>query len=61
MNRYIKKKNIESKVVSPLQLYVHDNQQEKIFGIIIDNALLFHSHIKEVCEKAFQRLAALSR
>ena len=29
-------------------------------GIIIDNALLFDSHIKEVCKKASQKLEALS-
>ena len=27
----------------------------------MDSTLLFDSHIKEVCQKAFQKLAALSR
>ena len=29
MNRYIKKRNIESKVVSPPQLYVHEQTKLK--------------------------------
>ena len=37
------------------------SKEEKIVDIIIDNALLFDSHIKEVCKKASQRLVALSR
>ena len=40
--------------------YVNNNE-EKALGNIIDNALLFESHIKEVCRKVSQRPAALSR
>ena len=40
--------------------YVNNNE-EKARGNIIDNALLFDSHIKEVCRKASQRPVALSR
>ena len=34
--------------------------KNELLAIIIDNALFFDSHIKEVCQKASQKLAALS-
>ena len=36
-----------------------NSEEENLLDIFIDNALLFDSHIKEVCEKASQKLAAL--
>ena len=38
-----------------------NSKEEKILGVIIDNKLSFKSHIKELCKKASQKLAALSR
>ena len=38
-----------------------NSKEEKILGVIIDNDLVFDIHFKEVCKKASQKLAALSR
>ena len=35
--------------------------EEKILGIVIDNNLNFKSHMKNICEKANQKLSALAR
>ena len=37
------------------------SKEETILSIMINNALSFDSHIKDVCKKASQKLAALSR
>ena len=45
-----------------MKLALHyKNKQEKILCIIMNNALLLDSYIKDVCKKASQRPAALSR
>ena len=36
-------------------------KNKKILGVIIDNKLNFKSHISELCKKASQKIAALSR
>ena len=41
--------------------HIANRKEEKILDIIIENALLFDSHIKEVCKKASEELATLSR
>ena len=39
INRYIKKENIESKVVSPPQLYVHDGIPKiAVDGLLVSSA-----------------------
>ena len=38
-----------------------NSKEEIILRIIINNALFFDSHIKKVCQKATQKLAALFR
>ena len=37
-----------------------NSKEKKILGIIINNAFLFDSYIKEVLKKATQKLTALS-
>ena len=52
-----------------MSLYVHrrkilkmeNNKEEVTLGISIDNKLTFDSHIKGICQKADQKLSALSR
>ena len=34
--------------------------EEKILGIVIDNNLIFKSHMKTICEKANKKLCAFS-
>ena len=38
-----------------------NSKEQKILGVIIDSKLNFKSHISEICKKASQNVAALSR
>ena len=38
-----------------------DSKEQKIFIVIIDKKLNFKSHMSELCKKASQKIAALSR
>ena len=42
-------------------LIFNNSNEEKILGIIIDNKLIFKSHIKILCRKATQKIGALSK
>ena len=42
-------------------LKMENNKEEVTLGISIDNKLTFDSHIKGICQKADQKLSALSR
>ena len=37
------------------------SKEQIILGVIIDNKLNFKSHISELCKKASQKIATLSR
>ena len=38
-----------------------ENSKEVLLGVIIDNKLTFHIHIKNICRKADQKLGTLLR
>ena len=40
---------------------MENSKEQKILGVIIENKLNFKSHIGELCKKASQKIAALSR
>ena len=40
---------------------MENSKKQKIIGVTIDNKLHFESHISELCKKASQKVAALSR
>ena len=40
---------------------MNNSKEEKILGVIIENRLTFSTHIRELCEKASQKISALSR
>ena len=40
---------------------MNNSKKEKILGVTIDNRLNFSSHIRELCQKASQKLSAFSR
>ena len=40
---------------------VRENNQKKLFGVIIDNNLTFEEHISKLCSKFINKLYALSR
>ena len=42
-------------------ILMENSKEQKIIGVIIDNKLNFKSHISELCKKASQKIAALSR
>ena len=42
-------------------ILMENSKKQKILGVIIDNKLNFKSHISELCKKASQKIAALSR
>ena len=54
-------KNTEEETFTFNEIVMKNSKEEKILGVIIDNKLSFKSHIKELCKKASQKLAALSR
>ena len=47
------------KTVQMIHLYTR--REETILGVITDNKLTFHSHVKGLCKKTGQKLPALSR
>ena len=40
---------------------MENSKEQKILGVVIDSKLNFKSHISELCKKASQKVAALSR
>ena len=40
---------------------IQNSKSEKMLGIILDNGLTFNSHVSKICDKASQKLHALSR
>ena len=40
---------------------MENSKEQKILGVTIDNKLNFKSHISELCKKASQKIATLSR
>ena len=40
---------------------IHESNQEKLLGVIIDNKLTFEDHIRTLCKKVSNKLYALSR
>ena len=40
---------------------IHESNQEKLLGVIIDNKLTFEDHIRSLCKKVSFKLYALSR
>ena len=40
---------------------IMSNSEEKILGVIIDNRLIFSSHIRELCKKPSQKIPTSSK
>ena len=40
---------------------MNNSKEEKILGVTIDKKLTFSSHIRELCQKVFQKISALSK
>ena len=53
-------KNTESDIFKFENVCLENSKEEVILGITIDNKLTFDSHIKSICQKASQKLSALS-
>ena len=53
--------NTENETFLFHNILMENNKEQKIIGVIIDNKLNFKSHISELCKKASQKVAALSR
>ena len=53
--------NTENKTFLFHNILMENSKEQKIIGVIIDNKLNFKSHISELCKKASQKVAALSR
>ena len=54
-------KNAEGEIFSFNNILMENSEERKILGVLIDNKLNFKSHISELCKKASQKIAALSR
>ena len=54
-------KNTEGEIFSFNNIIMENSKERKILGVLIDNKLNFKSHISELCKKASQKIAALSR
>ena len=54
-------KNTENETFSVKDTIMNNSKEEKILGVIIENRLTFSTHIRELCEKASQKISALSR
>ena len=54
-------KNTENDTFTFKDTIMNNSKEEKILGFIIDNRLTFSSHIREICNKASQKILALSR
>ena len=53
--------NTENETFLFHNILMENSKEQKIVGIIIDNKLNFKSYISELCKKASQKIAALSR
>ena len=53
--------NAENETLLFHNILMENSKEQKILGVIIDNKLNFKSHISELCKKASQKVAALSR
>ena len=53
--------NTENETFLFHNILMENIKEQKILGVIIDNKLNFKSHISELCKKASQKVAALSR
>ena len=53
--------NTENETFLFHNILMENSKEQKILGVIIDNKLNFKSHISELCKKASQKIAALSR
>ena len=53
--------NTENETFLFHNILMENSKEQKILGVIIDNKLNFKSHISELCKKASQKVAALSR
>ena len=54
-------KNTENETSTIKDTIINNSKEEKILGVIIENRLTFSTHIRELCEKASQKISALSR
>ena len=53
--------NAENETFLFSNILMKNSKEQKIIGVLIDNKLNFKSHISELCKKASQEIAALSR
>ena len=53
--------NTENETFSFHNILMENSKEQKNLGVTIDNKLNFKSHINELCKKASQKVAALSR
>ena len=53
--------NTENETFLFHNILMENSREQKIIGVIIDNKLNFKSHVSELCKKASQKIAALSR
>ena len=53
--------NTENETFLFHNILMENSKEQKILGVIIDNKLNFKSYISELCKKASQKIAALSR
>ena len=54
-------KNTENETFIFKDTIMNNSKVEKILGVTIDNRLTFSSHIRELCNKASQKISAFSR
>ena len=54
-------KNKENETFTFKDTIITNRKEEKILDIIINNRLVFSSHIRELCKKASQKISTLSR
>ena len=54
-------KNTENETFTFKDTIMTNRKEEKILGVIINNRLIFSSHIRELCKKSSQKISALSR
>ena len=54
-------KNTENETFIFKDTIMNNSKEEKILGVTTDNKLTYGSHIRELSEKASQKISALSR
>ena len=61
MSCYVSQEYTENETFLFHNILMENSKEQKIVGVIIDNKLNFKSYISELCKKASQKIAALSR